>query len=106
MHPNELGTKEWFGRQSDEGDLHVWGGIVSARLSDLASALDTTPEKILRAVDAEGIAPLFDTGVPKGRGSDTDRPTDPELRCLAFTVEDFKALTGAVGTEGREAVPA
>jgi hypothetical protein len=34
---------------------------------------------------------------PKGQGKDRDRPTDPELQCLALTREDFGRLVEAVG---------
>jgi hypothetical protein len=75
---------------------------VSARLTDYAGALDSTPEEVLRALEAEGIEPTVDTAEAKGRGSDRERPTEPELRCLAFTREDFRRLLEAIG-DGEEA---
>ena len=77
----------------------MWGGIVSARLEDIAGALETAPQAILGAVEREGIEPMLDTAEPKGRGSDRERPTEPELRCLAFTREDFARLVEAIGSE-------
>ena len=41
-----------------------WEGIVSARLSDIAGALETTPEEILDTLEAEGIEPVLDTADP------------------------------------------
>jgi hypothetical protein len=102
----QAGTGKRYGAQSERGELSVWGGIVSARLSDYAGALDSTPQAVLGAVEAEGITPAVDTAEPKGRGDDRDRPTEPELRCLAFTRRDFARLVEAVG-DGEEApVPA
>jgi hypothetical protein len=40
---------------------------------------------------------MLDTAEPKGQGKDRDRPTDPELRCLALTREDFGRLVEVVG---------
>ena len=93
------GTGKRYGAQSERGEIEAWGGIVSARLSDYASALDSTPQAVLDAVEAEGIEPAVDTAEPKGQGSDEERPTDPELRCLAFTREDFAQLVDAVASE-------
>jgi hypothetical protein len=42
----------------------LWDGIVSARLSDIASALETTPEEVLDRMEAEGIEPMLDTADP------------------------------------------
>lgn len=95
----QAGTGKRYGAQSERGEIAEWGGIVSARLSDLAGALDTTPQAILSAVEREGIPPTVDTAKPKGRGSDTDRPTRPGLRCLAFIREDFARLVEAVASE-------
>ena len=74
----------------------MWGGIVSARLKDYAGALNAEPQAVLSAVDREEIAPVVDTADAKGRGSDRYRPTEPGLRCLAFTREDFRRLVAAI----------
>jgi len=100
------GTGEMYGRNEGRGELHVWGGIVSARLKDYAGALDTSPEAVLSAVDREEIAPVVDTADAKGRGSDRDRPTEPALRCLAFTREDFRRLVAAVAPGKADKEPA
>jgi hypothetical protein len=48
-----------------------------------------------------------DTAEPKGRGKDRDRPTEPALRCLAFSREDFARLVAAVGDgEAQNSAPA
>ncbi|WP_043551525.1 hypothetical protein [Salinibacter ruber] len=39
------------------------------------------------------------TAEPKGQGKGRDRPTDPGLRCLALTREDFGRLVEAVGSD-------
>jgi len=92
------GTGKRYGAQRERGKIEAWGGIVAARLSDYAGARDSTPEAVLDAVDAEGIDPAVDTAEAKGR-EDHDRPTSPELRCLAFTREDFARLVEAVAPE-------
>jgi hypothetical protein len=106
----QAGTGKRYGAQSERGQVEVWGGIVSARLEDIAEALGTAPEAVLDALEAEGIGPMLDTAEPKGRGDDRDRPTSPELRCLAFTREDFARLVEAVASEAvgdeEAAVPA
>ena len=73
-----------YGKAGGEGEIHVWGGIVSGRVAHLAGALETTPGALLDAVDAAGVTPMVDTAKQNGR-KDRDRPTDPEKRCLAFT---------------------
>jgi len=98
MHSHQ-GTSEPYGTEGGRGELSVWGGIVSARLEDIAGALETAPQAILGAVEREGIEPMLDTAEPKGQGKDRDRPTDPELRCLALTREDFTRLVEAIGSE-------
>jgi hypothetical protein len=73
---------------------------VSARLADLADTLDVTPAAVVEAADRAGIEPLVDTSEPKGRSRNAEeRPTDPELRCLAFPREDFRRLAAVVGAE-------
>lgn len=74
----------------------MWGGIVSARLVDYAGALETTPGAVLSALDREGIEPLTDTAQEKGQSRSEGRPTDPTLRSLALTKQDFQAVAGAV----------
>jgi hypothetical protein len=92
----QAGTGKRYGAQSERGEIEAWGGIVSARLCDYAGAFDVEPQAVLDAVEAEGIEPAVDTAEAKGRGSDRERPTEPELRCLAFTREDFRQLVAAV----------
>ena len=98
MHRHQ-GTSEPYGTEEGRGKLSVWGGIVSARLEDIAGTLGTAPGKVLDTLEAEGIEPMLDTAEPKGQGKDRDRPTDPELRCLALTREDFTRLVEAIGSE-------
>ncbi len=98
MHSHQ-GTSEPYGTEEGRGELSVWGGIVSARLTDYAGALETAPQAILGAVERKGIEPILDTAEPKGQGKDRDRPTDPGLRCLALTREDFTRLVEAIGSD-------
>jgi len=84
-------------KHDDTGDVEAWGGIVTARLADLADAAGTTPGGLLEAADRAGRDPIVDTAEPKNtRGEPADRPTDPTVRCLAFTREDFQAVAASV----------
>jgi hypothetical protein len=94
----QAGTGNRYDAQSERGQVEAWGGIVSARLADYASALDSTPEEVLDAVETTGAKPVVDTARSKGR-EDHDRPTSAELRCLAFSREDFARVVEAAGTE-------
>jgi hypothetical protein len=101
------GTGHHFSKAGGEGEVHVWGGIVSARLSDLAEALGTGPEKLMDAADREGITPMVDTATPAGRSdSEDDRPTDPALRSVAFAREDVARLRDKIEAEAPDTVPA
>jgi hypothetical protein len=93
------GTSAAYGKREGQGEIRCWGGIISARLSALATELDTTPEELMRATRREGIDPMVDTATDVGRGSAHERPTDPEKRCVAFEFEDFEALADAVGAD-------
>ncbi len=42
----------------------LWGGIVSARLSDTTGALETTSQTILGAVKRKVTEPMLDTASP------------------------------------------
>ena len=55
------GTSEPYGTEEGRGELLVWGGIVSARLEDIAGALETAPQAVLDAVEWEGIELVLDT---------------------------------------------
>jgi len=92
------GTGKRYGAEQTRGKIEAWGGIVSARLSDYAGAFGVTPEAVLDATEAAGVAPIIDTSKPKGQEGH-GRPTDPELRCLAFSREDFRAIVETVDTE-------
>lgn len=77
----------------EERAVEPFGGIVSARVSDLARELDTTPEELLDAIDRTGMEPLVDTAQDKGgRGEKRGRPTDPDLRSLALTTEAVRRV--------------
>jgi hypothetical protein len=68
--------------------------IVAGTLSEFADALQTTPERVLAAVDFD---PLMDT-----YGQDwhrPGRPTDPQLRSLAMTSGEFARLSAAIVTD-------
>lgn len=93
-------------RTSEAIDQHIRGdtaarhGIVSARVSDLADMLETTPEAFLKALKTAGIEPMVDTAEDKGRSREaSERPTDPELRSLAFPIRDLREVTAVLGAE-------
>ena len=81
------------------GEITARHGIVSARLVDVADALDTKPAAVLRAVEKAGIDPLVDTGESSTPRETHERPTAPELRCLAFNAEDLRTVAAVVGAE-------
>lgn len=87
----------------EAGDVAVRFGIVTGHLSDLADVLDCTPTELLDAVERSEVTPFVDTAQQTGQ-TERDRPTDPELRCLAFTEEGFRELAAIVGA--REATDA
>lgn len=76
-------------------------GIVTGRLADWAAELEATPARVLSAMEAVGMTPLMDTAVNNG-SSKYDRPTDPELRCIAMSKRDV----GRVAAELLEIEPA
>ncbi|MCS3856554.1 hypothetical protein GGP78_003258 [Salinibacter ruber] len=65
MHRHQ-GTSKPYGTEEGRGKLSVWGGIVSARLGDIAGTLETAPGKVLDTLEAEGIEPMLGTAEPKG----------------------------------------
>ena len=82
------------------GELTSQSGIITGRLADWADALETSSPEFLDAMDRAGAEPLIDTGSPKD-GEDHDRPTNPELRCIALTEADV----GRVSAELLEIAP-
>ena len=89
-----------FGKRgsNDGSELHVWGGIVSARVADLADALDaTSEEQLLDALEESGVEPLIDTA--KQKRQERDRPTDPALRSIALTTEALETLRDTLRNE-------
>lgn len=93
-------------RSSEAIDQHIRGdtvaqhGIVSARLADLADMLETTPEAFLKAMRGAGIEPMVDTAQDKGRSRvASERPTDPELRSLAFPIHHLREVAAVLGAE-------
>ncbi|MFB6231129.1 MAG: hypothetical protein ABEL04_08215 [Salinibacter sp.] len=83
------------------GELTSQSGIVTGRLTDWAEALETTTTDLMAAIDRAGVEPLMDTGVSKD-GEGHQRPTRPELRCIAMTEADV----GRVSAELLHLVPA
>jgi len=95
--PNKRGAE--FGKRgsNDGSELHVWGGIVSARVADLADALDATSEELLEALEESEAEPLVDTAAQKRQ--ERDRPTDPALRSIALTTEALETLRDTLRNE-------
>lgn len=86
--------------QHIRGEINIEGGIVSGRLADLAEVLNTTPEGILGSMRQAGIEPMVDTARDKGRSRNAgERPTNPELRSLAFPVRDLRKVAAVLGAE-------
>ena len=77
----------------DHGEISAFGGIASGRVTAWADALDATPEAIIRAADA--VPPLMDTAKQKRRKK-RDRPTAPDLRCIAWTMGDLPEVRAAL----------
>lgn len=82
------------------GELTSQSGIITGRLADWADALETTSAELLDAMERAGVEPLIDTGTPKD-GEGHQRPTNPELRCIAMTEADV----GRVSAELLEIAP-
>lgn len=76
------------------GDITEYGGIASAYVQAWADALHTTPEAVVRAADA--VPPLVDTGTSESSYESHERPTDPALRCIAWTSEDVKRVRALI----------
>jgi hypothetical protein len=72
---------EWGGTE--------WGGITAGRVTAWAEALGTSADAIVEA--ARAVPPLMDTGIGKSRESHK-RPTDPELRCIAWRRADVERI--------------
>lgn len=86
--------------EAAEGEVTARYGIVAGRVADLADLLDVAPDQLLQAADQAGVEVMVDTAATKGRSrNEEERPTDPALRCLAFAVEDFRAVAAVVGAE-------
>lgn len=81
----------------EAGDLSRHAGIVAGRLTQFADVLDTEPTGVVDAIEAAGVDLMMDTATDSGstRG-DHEQPTDPELRCLAMTRDDFARVLAAV----------
>ena len=62
--------------------------------------METTSSELLEAMDRAGVEPLIDTGASKD-GEGHQRPTNPELRCIAMTEADV----GRVSAELLEISP-
>jgi hypothetical protein len=79
-----------------ERELHVWGGVVSARVSDLADELGAQPQEVAQAL--QDVPCLVDTARQKRK--ERDRPTDPSLRSVALTTGQLDELRSELETEG------
>ena len=75
------------------GDLTEWGGITAGRVTAWANALGTNADAVARAACA--VPPLMDTEKGKSRESH-ERPTDPELRCIAWRRADVERVRAVV----------
>lgn len=82
-------------------------GIVCGRVQQFADALDVPAGHVLDVVEDAGIELMVDTATDSSTRTrtDYDRPTDPDLRCLAMTREDFARVLAAVQTSHSSAPP-
>jgi hypothetical protein len=67
------------------GDLAQWGGIWTGRLSAWAAYFGASPSDVVEAADV--VPPLMDTARNQSRETH-ERPTSPELRCIAWNRGD------------------
>lgn len=70
------GTGRRYGIEDGRGELSVWGGIISARHTDYAGALNTTPEGILEVARREENDPMLTRPNLKGREATETAPTN------------------------------
>jgi hypothetical protein len=87
-------------RQTEATALVEEFGIVAGRLQQFAETLQVSPERVLQAIDFD---PLVDTANRASAHETYDRPTDPELRSLAMTSDQFARLSAALLTDMKEA---
>jgi hypothetical protein len=87
--------QNYVAHTDDRQVLARQAGIVAGTLSEFADALQTTPERVLARID---FPLLVDTATNKAR-EDHDRPTDPQLRSLAMTTDQFARLSAAIVTD-------
>lgn len=79
------------------GEISAYHGIVSAYLADLADLLNASPTGVLEAMEQADVEPMMDTATPGNGQESHDRPTDPELRCIALTEQDLRRVAAVVG---------
>ena len=75
-------------------DLTTWGGIHAGRVTAWAAHLDCTPEAVVQATDA--VPPMMDTGTRPSNYESHERPTSPELRCIAWSRADVERVRAVV----------
>ena len=78
------------------GDITEYGGIASAYVQAWADALGVAPEAVVSA--ASQVPPLVDTGTSESNYESHERPTDPALRCIAWTSEDVERVRAVVAS--------
>ena len=81
----------------DHGDITVYGGVASAYVAAWADAFGVGAGTVTRAV--ETVPPLVDTSVAKARESH-ERPSAPEVRCIAWLTNQLPQVRAAVEREG------
>jgi hypothetical protein len=80
----------------EDRSVEVWGGIVSARVSDLADELGEPTQEVVEAL--QDVSCLVDTAEQKRK--ERPRPDDPSLRSVALTTGQLDALRSELETEG------
>lgn len=81
--------------EAAQGDLTTWGGIHTGRVTAWAAYLETTPEAVVNAT--EDVPPMIDTGTRPSKYESHERPTAPDLRCIAWIRADVERVRAVVG---------
>jgi hypothetical protein len=85
-----------FDVPGDVPGLTLQAGMIVGTVSVWADAMDTTPERLLQAVDASGVTPLVDTAEHCSTYYTHKRPSDPNTRIIALRRSDAGAVRSAL----------
>lgn len=90
---------QYHPRQQADEQLARRFGIVAGRVEQFADVLDVPARDVLGAIERAGVDCMVDTATDVGNSrTPCDRPTCPDLRCLAMTRDDFARVLAVVQT--------